>query len=90
VAIEGLWRAVFGLPSVPTGVAWEPAKLSGRVADPSAVGDVVGAGVAAEQDGSTWRAQPPVRSGGWVQCGVTFEQQSAPSALLGRWLDGGG
>jgi len=55
-----------------------------RLADVSAVGDVVGVGVAAEQDGSTWWAQPPIRSGGWVQGGITFEQQSTPTALLGR------
>jgi TrwC relaxase len=44
----------------------------------------LGLGVATEQDGSTWWAQPPVRSGGWVQGGITFEQQSTPTALLGQ------
>jgi hypothetical protein len=88
VALEGLWRAVSSLRRCPR--VWHGVSQAGRVADLAAVGDVVGAGVAAEHDGSTWRAQPPVGSGGWVQCGVTFEQQSAPSALLEWRLDGGG
>jgi hypothetical protein len=59
---------------------------SGRVADPPPGGYVVGAGVAAEQDGSTWRTQPPVRLGGCIQRGITLEQQSTAPALLGRRL----
>ena len=58
-------------------------RISGRGADLPPVGDTVGVGVAAEQDGSTGWAQPPVRSSGGMQGGITFEQQSTPSALLG-------
>jgi hypothetical protein len=65
-----------------------PIRSSG-FADVSAVGDTVGVGGAAEEDGSAGWAQPPVRSGGRVQGGVTFEQQSTPAALLGRRLVAG-
>jgi hypothetical protein len=76
---------VLGLRAITVGAHRAHAQVcSGRLADVSAVCDVVGVGVAAEQDGSTWWAQPPVRSGGWVQRGITFEQQSTPTALLGR------
>src|SRR5688572_26191237 len=62
---------------------------SGGFAGESAVGDTVGVGVAAEEDGSTGWAQPPVRASGRVQGGITFEQQSTPTALLRRRLVGG-
>lgn len=63
--------------------------VSGRVADVAPAGDVVGAGVAAEEDGPTGRAQPPVRLGGWIQRGITLEEQSTAPALLGPRLVNG-
>jgi hypothetical protein len=42
--------------------------------------------VAAEQNGSTRRADPPVRLGRRVERGIAFEHQATPSASPREWF----